>query len=241
MSWRTPDNDDDVTRPPTGAHWITLSNHRRVLIDDEGRIVRGLPGSFNRVHVADVSLLGRRFRETEDEEQQCEAHVTGRRARTFRSVEDGVRALLEANPALFDYLEQECSHDCDRYRTWVRRGRRGPKPLPGSGDGRFDAFKVALERRGKRAISSWLEAVYVTVPPSRRWEDFPDRVQLLADATGLTLQVPDETQAVDTERGDVERCRSAADERIDALIALARESRLAESLEAEGDDERAPF
>ena len=135
MSWRRPDDD---TSPPAGAHWITLSNHRRVLIDDEGRIVRGLPGSFNRVHVADVSLLGRRLRNTEDEEQQCEAHVRGRRARTFRSVEDGVRALLEVNPALFEYLEQECSHDCEQRKNYDnqlpnawRRQQRDKTETPG--------------------------------------------------------------------------------------------------------------
>jgi hypothetical protein len=83
--------------------------------------------------------------------------------------------------------------------------------------------------------------VFATVPPSHRWEDFAERVQLLADATGLALQVPDETQSLDVQRGDVERCRTAADERIDALIAVARETRLAESVEAEGDDEKAPF
>ena len=100
---------------------------------------------------------------------------------------------------------------------------------------------MALERNGKRAIASWLEAVYLTVPPSRRWQDFPERLQFLADATGLTLQVPDETQALDIERGDVERCRTAADERIEALIAVAREARLTEALEEQGDDDEAPF
>jgi hypothetical protein len=241
MSWRRGSDHDDA-RTVAGAHWITLSNHRRVLLDEEGRILRGLPDTYGGVHVQDVSALGHRMHETEEAEAQCETGVRRRVARTFRTVDDGVRALLEANPALFDFLEQECSHDCDRYRTWIRRGRRGPKPLPGPGDGRFDSLKVPLERYGKRAISSWLEAVYVAIPPSRRWEDFPERLQFLADATGLTLQVPDETQAFAVEREDVERCRTAADERIEALIALARETRLSDAMEDQAnDDEETPF
>jgi hypothetical protein len=239
MGWRRHDEQDAAQAE--GGRWITLSNHRRVLINDEGRIVQGLPSTFTRVHVQDVSALGRSLRETEAAEQEWATGVRRRRARMFRTVEDGVRALLEANPELFTFLEQECSHDCDRYRTWVRHGRRGPKPLPGPGDGRFDGMKVPLERYGKRAISSWLEAVYLTVPPSRRWEDFPERLQFLADATGLTLQVPAETQTFDLERSDVERCHTAADERIEALIALARETRLSTKSENQNDQDEPPF
>jgi hypothetical protein len=145
-------------------------------------------------------------------------------------------------------LEQECARHCDEYAAWVRRGRRGPKPLPAYGDGRFDAIEVPLELYGKRAISSWLEAVYRVIPLSRRWEDFAPRLQYLADATGLFIQVPDEARALDIERLDVERCRTAADERIEELIALAQEMRLAEVVEEEGDvlaaaidDEDTPF
>ena len=240
MSWRRSDDDDD-TGPGATRRWITLSNHRRVLIDEEGRIRRGLPETFHRVHVQDVSELGRRVHETEEEERRCEIGSRRRRARTFRTTEEGVRALLEANPELFQFLEQECSHDCERYRTWVRRGRRGPKPLPGLGDGRFDAMKVALELTGKRAISSWLEAVYISVPPSRRWEDFPPRLQFLADATGLTIHVPDEARALEIESGDVEHCHTVAGERIEALIALAREARFTDASNWQGADDKVPF
>lgn len=222
---------------PEGPRWVTLSNRRRVLIDEDGRILRGLPGMFEHVHVRDLSALAKGVREAEREGAACETGQRRRRPRTFRTVEDGVRALLAANPDLVAFLEFECSRPCDEFRSWVRRGRRGPKPLPTYGDGRFDALEVPLDLDGKRAISSWLEAVYVIVPPSRRWADFPQRLQYLADATGLTLQLPEPAEQLHLDDLDVEQCKTAADERVEALITLAREARLPG---AEVDDE-APF
>ena len=222
-----------------GDHWVTLSNGRHVLLDQEGRIKRGLPGMFGQVHVQDVSELGKRVRETEEEGEQCERTVVQRRARKFRTTEDGVRALLAANPNLVDFLEGECSHDCLNYRAWINRGRRGRKPPWSPGDGRFDALQVGLDLKGGRKISSWLEAVYVSVPPSRRWSDFAARLQFLVDATGLPLMLPAEADAlVDEERG-VEQCHAVADERIDALIELAREARL--KGDRSGNDSDVPF
>jgi hypothetical protein len=225
---------------PPGARWVTLSNHRRVLIDEEGRILRGLPEMFERVDVRDVSALGKGVRGAERDEQTCEATARRRHPRTFRTTEDAVRALLEVNPQLVDFLEMECSRTCDQYATWVRRGRRGPKPLPIYGDGRFDAIEVPLELDGKRQISSWLEAVYVTVPPSRRWEDFHERLQYLADATSLRLALPDPAERLHLESTEAERCRSAANQRIQELIELARAARLPGAEPPDGDGE-VPF
>jgi hypothetical protein len=193
---------------------------------------------FHDVHVHDVAPLGKRVREAERQGAECERSVRRRRAHTFRTTEEAVRALLHANPDLVAFLEHECGTHCDAYDAWVRRGRRGPKPLPTYGDGRFDAIEVPLDLDGKRAISSWLEAVYVIVPPSRRWEDFEGRLQYLADATGLTLQLPDRSEALHVEEVDVEQCRTAADGRIEELIALAREARLPG---AEPADDDTPF
>jgi hypothetical protein len=212
--------------PAAGVRWVTLSNRRRVLLDEGGRVRQGLPGMFHGVHVQDVSALGKQVRDIEREAAECEQSVGGRRAQTFRTTEQAVRSLLRANPDLVTFLEQECGRrSCDDYRTWVRRGRRGPKPRA-THDGRFDQIEVPLDLRGSRKLSSWLEAVYVTVPPSRRWDDFPERLQLLADATGLTLQLPEEAHVLVVEHSDAERCQATADERVDALIALARQQRL---------------
>jgi hypothetical protein len=141
------------------------------------------------------------------------------------------------NPDLVEFLARECAIHCDAYDAWVRRGRRGPKPLPTYGDGRFDAIEVPLELDGKRAISSWLEAVYVIVPPSRRWEDFEERLQYLADATGMAIQLPREAEALRVEDVDAEHCRAETDGRIEELIALARAARLPGAAEETlGDD-----
>jgi hypothetical protein len=180
---------------------------------------------FERVSVRDVSALGKGVREEEREEQRCERTVRGRHPHRFRTTEEAVRALLRVNPDLLDFVERECSHVCKQYRVWLQRGRRGSKPAP-TFDGRFDAIEVPLDLHGARRISSWLEALYITPPPSRRWEDFAPRLQHLADATGLALHLPEEAEALAVGDSDVEHCRSVADERVEALIALARASRL---------------
>jgi hypothetical protein len=209
-----------------GDHWVTLSNRRLVLLDQEGRVKRGLPELFEQVHVRDLSKLGKSVNRTKREEQRCERDVSRRRALKFRTADEAVRSLLHSNPELVDFLERECSHDCSSYRTWMNRGRRGPKPKWNPGDGRFDALQVGLDLKGGRKIASWLEAVYVTVPPSHRWADFEPRLQYLVEATGLSLMLPEEAeQLVDEERG-IDHCRSVADERIEDLIARAKKERL---------------
>jgi hypothetical protein len=233
----------DPGEPAIGhSRWVTLSNRRRVLLDETGRVSRGLPEMFQGVHVHDLSPLGKGVRAAESDEQSCESAVRRRHPRTFRTAEEAVGALLAVNPELVDFLESECARQCDAYRAWIRRGRRGPKPLRHISDGRFDAIEVALELRGKRRLSSWLEAVFVTVPPSRRWEDFHERLQLLADATGLRLALPDPAEQLQLESADVDRCQLVAAERIQRLIELARAERL-QGADADGapDDDGVPF
>lgn len=226
-----------------GARWVTLSNHRHVLLDEEGRVARGLGPLFQRVHVHDLSALSRGVHRTEQDAQTCERAARRRHPRTFRTSEDAVRALLAVNPELVDFLESECAKQCDAYRAWIRRGRRGPKPVRHVSDGRFDAIEIALELRGKRRISSWLEAVFVTAPPSRRWEDFDQRLQHLADATGLRLALPEPAEQLQLAAGEVEHCQTVADQRIQQLIDLARAARLPGALtpEPQSEDEEAPF
>lgn len=213
--------------------WITMRNRRRVFIDDEGRIEHGLPELYRGVHVQDLSRFSRELREIEREGRDEERRIVKRRrGRTFKHAE-GVRALLEANPELVDFLEAECSHDCDAYRTWVRRGRRGPKPRWRPGDGRFDALNERLERRKSgRKIASWLEAVDATPPPSRRWEDFPERLEVLEEATGLRLNLPAAAESFAQDDDELAGVRRATDDRIEQLVELARTARLSQP----GDD-----
>lgn len=212
-----------------GLHWITLRNRRRVLIDRQGRIAAGLPAEFSGVNVRDISPLSRSLRQIDTEAADCEIPATG--ARTFRTADGAAAELVDANPSLAELLETDCSHDCQRYRAWVRRGRRGPKPLAGPGDGRFDALNERLDLKGKRRVSSWIEAVHVTVPPSRRWQDFADRLPALEEATGLSLNLPPQAEALHVDAEAREACRDRADQAAADLVDRARAGRLADSEE----------
>jgi hypothetical protein len=211
----------------TSNPWITLKNKQRVRIDDEGRIERGLPDLYRDVHIADLKILTRGIRSIEGEGAEEEDRITrGRRGQTFKSTDLAVRALLEANPPLVDFLETECSHDCASYRKWIARGRRGRKPQWSAGDGRFDAANERWDKKRGRKISSWLEVVYTTPPPSRRWADFPERLAVLEEATGLRLNLPDQAEAFDRSGEEIDAVRQRTDERIAAIVHLARTRRL---------------
>jgi hypothetical protein len=215
-----------------GAHWVTLSNRRRVMLDESGRVAAGLPDTYQGVDVRDIAPLSRKLRALEASEQECRAEVTAPRAKTFPSASQAAKALVAANPELAQLLESDCSHDCVAYRHWLNRGRRGPKPAPSPGDGRFDPLNERLELHGRRKVGSWLEAVHVTVPPSRRWSDFRDRLPALEEATGLRLELPEAAEAL--ERADVDRqaCADRTDLEMRELVGTARAGRLADAEEA---------
>lgn len=219
-------------RRPFPNPWVTLKRGvgrgRAVFIDDEGRIEKGLPAEFQGVHVQDITAFGRQLRSIEKEGAQAERQLgRGHRRGTFKTADEGFTALLTANPQLVQFLEDECSHDCAEYRAWLRRGRRGPKPRWRPGDGRFDTVNERFERRSRgRKVASWLEAVYTTLPPSRRWDDFPGRLEVLSEATGLRLNLPAQAERRAQKSIDVAAVRHRTDERITGLIALARSGRL---------------
>lgn len=203
-----------------------LRRMRRIGLADDGRVVHGLPDRYRGVHVLDVAPLSREVKKIEQARQVETKRIRRGKPRTF-TTEEGVRALLEANPPLVDFLEAECSHDCETYRSWVRGGRRGPKPKWHKGDGRFDAINERFERRSSgRKVASWIEAVYVTPPPSHQWDDFPERLEVLEEATGLRLNLPPPAEARQLADQEAEQLQAAADDRIDALVDLARSSRL---------------
>ncbi len=222
------------------SRWVTMAN-RPVLIDPEGRIEGGgVPSDWRGVHIQDVAPVARELRSLEDAADQCE-QPTGRA--TFPSIEAGVSALLDANPDLVAFLEAECgSQECDRYRRWVAAGRRGRKPRAHPSEGRFDLLNELYDKRKPgQKVASWLEAVYVTVPKSRRWEDFEPRINVLAEATGVPVVAPEESQALEMAAGDVQACQAAAERRIDDVLQAAKEGRhgmgpeTAESWQADDD------
>jgi hypothetical protein len=136
------------------------------------------------------------------------------RPQTFRRKAEAVRALLDANPALAELLETDCGRrECADFTAWERRRRRGPKPRAHPGDGRFDPLNERWERRTPgRRVASWREAVTVTAPSSRRWEDFVDRVPVLEEATRLRLNLPDRTEAIGRARASADRCQDIRDD-----------------------------
>jgi hypothetical protein len=223
-----------VRRNPRGRRrrrdnpWVTLKNRHRVLIDDEGRIEAGeLPRYFQGSHVGDVAELGRRWREIDHEEDKCR-EGGGRRARaTFRDQDEVIAELYEANPHLLEFIESEAKGQSERtYQAWVRRGRRGPKPTRAAGDGRFDAINEGLERRGRRAVASWSEALRAIVPSSRRWEDLPPRLELLEDATGLRLNLPAPAEGLELGGMRGQECEQLGEGARERLLDQARTGRL---------------
>jgi hypothetical protein len=135
------------------------------------------------------------------------------RPQTYKRKAEAVRALLDANPALAELLETDCGRrECADFTAWERRGRRGPKPRAAPGDGRFDPLNERWERRTPgRRVASWREAVTVTAPSSRRWEDFGDRVPVLEEATGFRLALPDRAEAIGRARAAADRCEELRD------------------------------
>jgi len=215
--------------------WITMRGHH-VLIDDEGRIERGaVPRTWRGVHVRDVPELERRWREIDAEEEDCAKGEGGRARATFRSQDEALRELYDANPELRDFVELEAKGQSERaYQEWVRGGRRGPKPRRARGDGRFDAINEGLERRGARAVASWSEAVRAIVPPTKRWADFGPRLELLEDATGLRLNLPAPAEELELGGGRGAECEQLGEGARERLLERARGSRLTEADQQEG-------
>ena len=217
---------DNVTGPLFGHKWVTLKSGTTVKLDQDGRVVAGGPANWQGVHVRDLPTLSKQIRELESTD--CEALSACRKCgATFPHKEAGARALLEANPELQQYLQDNWGSDSQAFRNWHNAGRRGTKPQLGDGDGRFDALNERWEMKGARRVSSWLEAVYVTVPRSRKWDDFEDRIPVLEEATGLSLRLPEDAEKRRLSKLSAQECREGLDARIDELVGRARAARLA--------------
>lgn len=100
-------------------------------------------------------------------------------ATTFGRKRDAAALLLEANPKLLEWLEGLGEPN---YRAWVARGRKGPKPFPGQRETGLDAFDVRWDLRGRNRVGTWQEALYRTLPSSRRWRDLPERLAFFENA-----------------------------------------------------------
>lgn len=189
---------------------------RLVILDDEDRVIEGLPPEYLGVHVDDIDWYAARRGELEREQLDCRRLVGA--AATFPSKDNAVAALLAANPGLSDFLETEWTTREQRYRDWLRGGRTGTKPVADiEGDGRFDAFNVTWDLHGSRRVTNWLEALYATVPTSRHWADLSERLPVLEEATGIMLAFPEEADVFDAGAASADQCRAAVDDLLDAL------------------------
>lgn len=206
-----------------GNPWRTLSNRRRVFIDDDGRLARGLPEYLKGAHVHDLSELTRGVRTAEGEGEACRRATAAKGAKTFPTAGAGVRALLDANPNLAELLQRETSRADDLFAKWIKGGKRGPKP-PGYPE-LLDAINEWHNLHGKRAAQTWTEALYVITPKSRRWSDFGNRLAPLEEATGLRLVMPSQAERLHAAELDAEACASGAEAQIANLVSAARGGR----------------
>lgn len=191
--------------------WITLrrrskTGHRqRVFIDDDGRIELGLPDKYRGIRIGDLTKVGRQVRHMKKRAGRARRALTSRSRERFRSKDVAVKALLDANPQLHDFVQAEWGQSSQEYLHWLKRGRRGVKPQLGSYDGRFDAINYGHDLHGPKAVGSWLEALYATAPTSGRWEDFGERLPALEEATGLRLELPDQAARLARRADDLDR------------------------------------
>lgn len=206
------------------GQWRTLRNGKRVKLSD-GRIVAGLPSKFHGVHIRDLSTLTHEERELNgiDCEEAGHCHTC---RKTFRTKDEAYLALLRANPQLAELKESEFGAYDSEFLRWQRGGRRGPKPRTRITDGRLDAINEHYDLRGASRVGSITEAIFHAIPASKKWADLEPRLAPLADATGLTLQPPDEVIRLSVAKMGADECRADVDRRLAELFARATGGRL---------------
>jgi phage tail protein X len=220
------------------GRWVTLKNGKRIKLDADGRIVAGLPSQYHGTHVGDLAKLSHDARELEGidcEDLRTHCHTC---RKTFRTKDEAYSAILEANPELFALQQSESGAYDLAFVKWQRGGRRGPKPRTPITDGRLDSVNEFYNLRGASRVGSFTEAIYHAIPSSRKWADLEPRLEPLAEAAGIKINLPDEALRLSVAKLDVEECAKRVDEQLEALFSKAREGRLAPSPAAAGD---APF
>jgi hypothetical protein len=173
------------------GQWKTLKNGKRVKLDGDGRIVAGLPSKYHGVHVADFGRVSKEERELL--EVDCEELAACHRCeKTFRNKDQAAHAVLAANPDFMELQQSEFGRNDVAFLKWRRNGRRGPKPAHREKltDGRLDAINEFYELKGKNRVGSITEALYHTIPSSRRWADLEPRLAQLSEARGVSHQSP---------------------------------------------------
>jgi len=226
---------------PIRNPWVTLRRTRqRVFIDDGGRIEKGLPKRYRGILLRDLSKVSRQVTKTKRRQRRELAKLFPRSRGKFRNKEAAARELLAANPQLREFLDAHFGRDDERYLKWMRNGRRGPKPTGPYADGRLDGINYTWDLHGARAANTWTEAIYATLPSSGRWEELEERLPVLEEATGLSLELPPAAARLQTSRGDRERYAAGAEDELDDVYGRAREAAVMQT-GGEGELEEAPF
>lgn len=218
--------------------WVTLRGRQRVFLDGEGRIERGLPKKYRGILMRDLTKVGREARKTMKRQRREERALFRRQASTFRTKQQAVRELLRANPKLRTFLDAHFGRDDEKYLKWLGSGRRGRKPTSDYADGRLDGINYTWNLHGARAANNWTEAIYATIPESRRWEDLEERLAVLEEATGLSLELPPAAAELVTTRADRDRFEEAAEGELEDVYGRAREAAV---MQTSGGLEDAPF
>jgi hypothetical protein len=226
------------TTPLEPGRWRTLGNGKRIKLDADGRIVAGMPRRYRGTHVGDLSQLSHEERELQGIDCADVGAICPTCRQTFPTKDAAFLAILEANPELHALQQSEYGAYDAAFLKWQRGGRRGPKPRTRITDGRLDAINEFYDLRGADRVGSFTEAIYHTIPSSRRWEDLPPRLRQLSEASGLDVQPPDESNAIEVAKQGAADCADEVDRRLGELFERAQAGRLDGD---EPDDEEAPF
>lgn len=217
--------------------WVTLKNKQRVELDDDGRIRHGLPRRFRGIALRDLTRVSREVSKTKRRQRREQAKLFPRSRSTFKNKDQAVRELFAANPQLRTFRDAHFGRDDERFLKWRANGRRGPKPTTSYADGRLDGINYTWDLHGPRAANTWTEAIYETVPSSGRWADFAERLPVLEEATGLSLELPAPAARVTTARADREQYEEGAELELEDVYERARASA---TMHTSGDDD-VPF
>ncbi len=229
-----------------GARWTTLKNGKRIKLTSDGRIVQGMPSRYHGTHIRDLAKLSheeRKLQGIDCDDLRAHCHAC---KKTFRSKDEAYAAILRINPELEELRSSEFGQYDIAFLKWQRNGRRGPKPRTPITDGRLDAINDFYNLRGIQRVGSFTEAIYHTIPTSKRWEDLAPRLTLLEEASGLHINPPDELVRLEVGKLDAAACEEEIDRKLAALFEQARSGRVddkpAELPEGESgaDDGRAP-
>lgn len=225
--------------------WVTLKRatrgrRQKIFIDDDGRIVKGLPRKFRGILLRDLTAVGRKVAKTKRRQRREERQMFPRSRTTFRNKDQAFKELVRANPQLRTFLDAHFGRADEAFLRWRRNGRRGAKPTHDYADGRLDGINYTWNLHGARQANTWTEAIFATIPDSRRWEDFGGRLEVLEEATGLSLELPAAAARLHTAAAERGRYREGAELEVDEVYDQAREAATMQT-SGEPDDDEPPF